>query len=56
MLALVAYVAVVANLAEFGENMRFRLSVEPILWLLTAFSCSFVFRMARGRIRLSRSQ
>jgi hypothetical protein len=29
-----AYLAVVANLAEFGENMRFRLAVEPLCWAM----------------------
>lgn len=33
-LLLVAYAAFLANLVEFGENQRFRLAVEPLLWLL----------------------
>jgi hypothetical protein len=32
---LYGYAAFAFNLPEFGENMRFRLSVEPIIWLLT---------------------
>ena len=33
-LTLVAYGALLANLVEFGENQRFRLALEPLLWLL----------------------
>ena len=29
-----AYVALAANLLEFGENNRFRMMVEPLLWIL----------------------
>lgn len=37
LLAVYAYAAFTFNLAEHGENMRFRLSVEPVIWLITAF-------------------
>jgi hypothetical protein len=33
-LTIVAYGAPLANLVEFGENQRFRLALEPLLWLL----------------------
>jgi hypothetical protein len=33
-LTIVAYGALLANLVEFGENQRFRLALEPLLWLL----------------------
>ena len=29
----IAYLAVVSSISEHGENMRFRLSVEPLLWI-----------------------
>lgn len=29
-----AYVAAICNLVEYGENMRFRLAVEPIVWAI----------------------
>lgn len=35
LVACYAYVALTANLAEHGENMRFRLSIEPLLWALS---------------------
>jgi hypothetical protein len=43
MLSAIGYVTLVANLAEFGENMRFRLSVEPIVWLASAFTLNILY-------------
>lgn len=36
MLLCYLYVAGLCNLVEYGENMRFRLEVEPIIWVLSA--------------------
>ncbi len=36
MLCVIVYVALVSNLAEYGENMRFRLNVEPLIWISSA--------------------
>lgn len=33
---LYVYLALLSSLGEYGENMRFRLGVEPLVWLLTA--------------------
>lgn len=50
MLALTyAYSAGLHNLAEFGENMRFRWNVEPVIWLLTADGLARLWRFAAGR-------
>ena len=45
------YVAGVCNLVEYGENMRFRLAVEPIVWsigLVVARAVLARFRAGRG--------
>ena len=39
-LVLYAYAAFVFNLAEHGENMRFRLTVEPIVWIVSYLAIS----------------
>jgi hypothetical protein len=33
-----AYAALVMNISDHGENMRFRLSIEPIIWIITTFA------------------
>jgi hypothetical protein len=46
----VVYVAVVGNLAELGENFRFRLALDPlVLALLTALAADIVASSAAGR-------
>lgn len=47
-LVLYAYLAVVANIGEFGENMRFRLGVEPLVWTLTLLGAAGLWRALRG--------
>ncbi len=44
------YIAIVSNFAEYGENMRFRLSIEPVLWILTTTSWVTLLRVA-GTLR-----
>lgn len=39
-LTVVVYGALLANLVEFGENQRFRLALEPLLWLLALGAAS----------------
>ncbi|MDA8017033.1 MAG: hypothetical protein MPN21_06240 [Thermoanaerobaculia bacterium] len=47
---LYAYAATVHNAVEFGENMRFRWNVEPLIWLLVAASLVYSVRwLRRGR-------
>lgn len=49
-LALVyVYLAVVANLVEFGENMRFRLAVEPLCWAMALVVLAQLAAAARAR-------
>lgn len=43
------YAAVVHNLVEFGENMRFRLNVEPVIWLLSYSGAQLAVRAWAGR-------
>jgi hypothetical protein len=40
------YLAIVSNIAEYGENMRFRLGVEPVIWLITIWSLILVYPLA----------
>jgi hypothetical protein len=49
MLCVIAYVAVLSSLAEHGENMRFRLSVEPLIWVSSAFGVHIAWDIVRGR-------
>lgn len=43
------YLAAVANLAEFGENMRFRLAVEPLCWAMALVVVAQLVLMVRAR-------
>jgi len=36
------YAVVVMNLSEYDENMRFRLSIEPLIWLTSAYAGSII--------------
>ncbi len=45
------YVAATMNLPEYGENMRFRLSMEPMIWLLSILSITMLFRHMRSYSR-----
>ena len=47
LIGIYAYAAFVMNIAEYGENMRFRLSVEPVIWLVSVWSLTIVWRAAR---------
>ncbi len=42
------YLAAASSLGEYGENMRFRLGVEPLIWTLTAVGAAGVLRLLRG--------
>jgi hypothetical protein len=46
---LYVYVAGICNLVEYGENMRFRLAVEPIIWSIGAIVASLL--IARMRLK-----
>jgi hypothetical protein len=42
-----AYLALTSSVADYGENMRFRIGVEPLIWLITILSASELVFMAR---------
>lgn len=46
-----AYAALVMNISDHGENMRFRLSIEPVIWIITTYAlthlAAFVVSMSR---------
>ncbi len=37
------YASLLMNLSEYGENMRFRLSIEPMIWLLSVYTSVIAF-------------
>lgn len=48
--AMYLYVAGLSSVVDYGENMRFRLGVEPLIWVLTilgAVSCLHLWRDRR---------
>jgi hypothetical protein len=48
---LYAYLAFASSVGEHGENMRFRLGVEPLVWTLTLLGAAGVWRLVGGRGR-----
>lgn len=42
------YCAVLVNLVETSENMRYRLEVEPVIWLITLISATELARFVRA--------
>lgn len=44
------YLAVLANLVEMAENMRYRAEVEPMLWAVTLVCADEVWRALRSRV------
>ncbi|RJP71085.1 MAG: hypothetical protein C4532_08040 [Candidatus Abyssobacteria bacterium SURF_17] len=44
LLGTLIYCILVMNLPDHGENMRFRLSVEPLIWLFSIFSSVILFQ------------
>ena len=45
----IAYVATLTSLVEWGENMRFRLEVEPLIWTFSVVSLYTLWRYLRRR-------
>ncbi len=45
----VLYVAVVANLGEYGENNRFRMMIEPLVWVALAAAAQQGIERLRAR-------
>jgi hypothetical protein len=43
-----AYLAFVSSVGDYGENMRFRIGVEPLVWLITIVAGAEVTALARG--------
>ncbi|MCW5890567.1 MAG: hypothetical protein KIT14_08445 [bacterium] len=44
---LIAYLALASSLGEHGENMRFRLGVEPLIWTVTLVGAAGAWRLVR---------
>ena len=42
MVACYAYVALLANISSYGENMRFRLSIEPVIWAISTYLAAWL--------------
>ncbi len=42
-----AYLAILVNLVETSENMRYRLEVEPIIWVITVICLTELVHLAR---------
>jgi hypothetical protein len=55
LLMLYAYLALGSSLGEYGENMRFRIAVEPAIWLITLLSGNMLWQLRRGFATPSRS-
>lgn len=53
-LAIYLYLAMVSNIAEYGENMRFRLSVEPIIWLISTWGIMLAYPIVRRILHIIR--
>lgn len=49
LVAVYVYAAVVHNLPEYEENMRFRLNVEPVVWLISAYCLKAILDFWRRR-------
>jgi hypothetical protein len=50
------YLALLSSLTEYGENMRYRFSIEPVIWLITIVSVTEGARLAwRWSATLARS-
>jgi len=49
------YLAAVSSVGEYGENMRFRIAVEPTVWLITIQSIAIVLRTASAHGRRLRA-
>jgi NADH:ubiquinone oxidoreductase subunit 6 (subunit J) len=46
---LYGYLAVLANLVETAENMRYRLEVEPVIWVITVICVTELAGLLRAR-------
>jgi hypothetical protein len=42
------YLAALVNFVETAENMRYRIEVEPLVWLVTLLSATELARLAAG--------
>jgi len=49
MLACYSYAAFVMNLSEHGEDMRFRLSVEPLIWVISVYAYTKLVSLFFGK-------
>jgi len=51
LLIIYCYLAALSSLIEYGENMRFRMEVEPIIWTITAITVQMVWQHGMKIIR-----
>ena len=47
--AMYVYVATLSSVVDYGENMRFRLGVEPLVWILTILGAAGCLDLWRAR-------
>jgi hypothetical protein len=44
------------NISDHGENMRFRLSIEPIIWIITTAALTHLAAVVGSRCRSQRKE
>ncbi len=49
MAAIFMYAVLVYNICEYGENMRYRFSVEPVIWIMSVYSGVCLTRLLQTR-------
>jgi hypothetical protein len=50
------YAALIMNISDHGENMRFRLSIEPIIWIITTAALTHLAAVVGSRFRSQRKE
>ena len=53
--ALYGYLAMASSVGEYGENMRFRLGVEPLVWVLSLLGAAGSWQLVLACVRGARS-
>ncbi len=50
------YAALIMNISDHGENMRFRLSIEPIIWIITLVALTHLAAVVGSLFRSQRKE
>ena len=50
------YLAALSSLVEYGENMRFRIAIEPLIWAITTLILYRYWQWGKERMRSRRDQ